>query len=117
MKRSGFKSRGKPLRAKKPMRKRSPKREAYLASPERQRGLDRMARVAQLPCLVCGAHPVEVHHLPDPRDDMRTVPLCRFHHRTEYGPQAYHYSRPNFNAKHGSDDVLLRRTNELLALG
>jgi hypothetical protein len=35
-------------------------------------------------------------------------------HRREYGPQAYHYSRRNFNAIHGSDDQLLARTLELL---
>jgi len=106
--------RGKPLTASKPMRKRSRKRTAYMASAARQDALEHMGRVAALPCLICGAMPVEVHHLHGKRDDLRTIPLCPRHHRTEYGPQAYHYSRRNFNALHGSDDELLARTMALL---
>ena len=105
MKRTAFKP------STKPMRKRSPKRAAYMASQARQDGLAHMGRVAQLGCLVCGARPVEVHHFPDPRDDLRTGPLCPFHHRWEYGPQAYHYSRRNFNELHGTDEELLVRVN------
>ncbi len=104
----------KPAKVPKPMRKVSDKRAAYLASPERTAGKAHMARVAMLPCLVCGAWPSEVHHLPDPRADQRTIPLCKFHHRREFGPQAYHYSRRNFNALHGSDEVLLARTMAML---
>ena len=98
------------LKRKTPMRRMSPKRKAYLASPERQAGLDHMGRVAALPCLVCGAWPSEVHHLYGPRDDMRTIPLCPQHHRREFGPGAYHYSRRKFNETHGSDDDLLAKT-------
>lgn len=105
-----------PLARKTPLKKRSPKRAAYLASPERKAAEARMGKVAQLPCLVCGAWPVEVHHLPHPRDDLRTVALCPPHHRREFGPQAYHYSRKAFNAKHGADEELLARTNKLLSL-
>ena len=98
-------------RGTKPMRKRSPKRAAYMASQARQDAFAHMGRVKGLPCIVCGAAPPsEAHHLPHPRDDMRTIPLCPPHHRTEYGPQAYHYSRRNFNARHGSDDELLAKT-------
>jgi hypothetical protein len=46
-------------------------------------------RVAQMPCLVCGNQPVELHHvtaLADrigrlPRRHDRVVPLCPRHHR------------------------------------
>ena len=103
-----------PLKRKTRLKPRSDKRAAYMASDERQRGLEHMARVKALPCLVCGARPVEVHHLPHPRSDFRTVPLCPRHHRTEYGPQAYHYSRRNFNARHGSDEELLARVEAML---
>ena len=105
-----------PLARKTHLRKRSPKRAAYMGSAARKEAEKRMAAVSQLRCLVCGAWPVENHHLPNPRDDMRTVPLCPPHHRREFGPQAYHYSRKAFNAKHGSDEELLARTNNLLAL-
>ena len=87
---------------------------AYLASADRKAGVAHMLAVKSLGCLICGAHPAEAHHLPGKRDDLRTIPLCAFHHRQEYGPQAYHYSRPNFNAAHGSDDELLARTLAML---
>jgi hypothetical protein len=102
------------LKRKTRLKSRSDKRAAYMRSEERQRGLEHMARVKVLPCLVCGARPVEVHHLPHPRSDFRTIPLCPKHHRTEYGWQAYHYSRRNFNARHGSDEELLARVMEML---
>jgi hypothetical protein len=96
------------------MRKRSPKREAYLASPERDAGKAHMAQVATLHCLVCGAWPVEVHHEAKPRSDMRCLPLCPPHHRREYGPQAYHYSPKAFYALHGTSEQLLERVQILL---
>ena len=107
-----------PKAAKKPrkaVRKVSSKRAAYLASTARVDGLAHMARVSELPCLVCGSRPVEVHHFPDPRSDMRVGPLCPAHHRREFGPGAYHYSRRAFNDRHGSDDELMARTDAMLA--
>lgn len=73
-----------------------------------------MARVAELPCLVCGSWPVEIHHMPDPRSDMRVIPLCPQHHRREFGPSAYHYSRRAFNDLHGSDADLLARVDAMI---
>lgn len=115
MKRSPF-NRGKPLKAKTRMRPVSPKRKAYKASDEGKAGRAHMADVSTVGCLICGA-PAEVHHLPYPRCDFRTVPLCPPHHKTEYGPQAYHYSRRNFNARHGSDEELLARTLRAIGKG
>ena len=103
-----------PKKPRKPLPKQSAKRKAYLASPERAEGKAHMARVAKLPCLICGSWPVEVHHLPDPRSDIRVIPLCPQHHRREYGPGAYHYSRRTFNAAHGSDADLLARVAEMI---
>jgi hypothetical protein len=97
-----------------PLRKVSAKKRAHKAAEKAAGAHDHMGRVKMLPCLVCGSQPVEVHHLPDPRSDFRVVALCPFHHRREYGPQAYHYSRRNFNAIHGSDEQLLARTIEML---
>ena len=53
------------------------------------------AKVAQLPCLVCGAHGVEVHHVVGyadrmgraPKRDDRVVPLCAVHHSVQHGPR------------------------------
>jgi hypothetical protein len=101
----------------KAMRKRSAKREAYLASPERKEGVKHMGLVAMLPCLVCGARPVEVHHLPDPRSDMRVIPLCPAHHRREFGPGAYHYSKRAFHEANGTSEALLKRVDNMLRAG
>lgn len=48
-----------------------------------------MDRVAQMPCLVCGRHPVELHHVTglatrmgrQTRRHDRVTPLCPPHHR------------------------------------
>ena len=48
-----------------------------------------MARVAEMPCLVCCRYPVETHHVIGYADRMgrapkrhdRVVPLCADHHR------------------------------------
>jgi len=98
----------------KPLPRQSAKRKAYMASQARAEGLAHMARVAQLPCLVCGAWPVEVHHATKPRNDMEVLPLCPRHHRREYGPGAYHYSPRAFYALHGSSAELLARVAMML---
>ncbi len=106
---------GKPVKKpRKALPKQSAKRKAYLASTARVDGLAHMGKVAQLPCIVCGARPVEVHHMPSPRSDMRVAPLCPPHHRREYGPGAYHYSRQAFNEAHGSDDEILQRVARMV---
>jgi len=93
----------------KPIPKQSAKRKAYMASQDRVDGLAHMQKVAALPCIVCGARPVEVHHATRPRDDMKVWPLCPQHHRREFGPGAYHYSPKAFCAAHGSVDELLAK--------
>lgn len=52
-----------------------------------------MARVAEMPCLVCGAQ-ATVHHCTGyadrigraPRSHQRVVPLCPAHHQIQHGP-------------------------------
>lgn len=97
-----------------PVRKVSAKRAAYMRSPERKAGKAHMAKVAMLPCLACGAWPVEVHHATNPRSDMQVLPLCPAHHRREYGVGAYHYSPKAFVALHGPISGLLERVAGML---
>jgi len=104
----------KPPKKRKPVRKVSAKRAAYLASPERTAGKAHMARVALLPCLVCGAHGVEVHHEGKPRNDMHVLPLCPRHHRREFNEGAFHYSPKAFYALHGDSASLLARVAAML---
>lgn len=97
-----------------PIPKQSAKRKAYMASDARVDGLVHMGKVAEMPCLVCGSRPVEVHHATKPRDDMKVLPLCPPHHRREFGPGALHYSPKAFYAAHGTVDELLARVAVIL---
>ena len=53
------------------------------------------AAVAQMPCLACGALPVDVHHVVGYADRPgrltkrhdRVVPLCKAHHDVQNGPR------------------------------
>lgn len=52
-----------------------------------------MARVAALPCLVCGVRPVTLHHVTSDgtkrisRSHKRVTPLCPRHHLIQHGPR------------------------------
>ena len=54
-----------------------------------------MARVAELPCLVCNAQPVTIHHVTGfadrigrfSRSHRLVVPLCPEHHMIQWGPR------------------------------
>ena len=73
-------------------------------------------RVAQMPCLVCGARPVQVHHVTSgihggriARSQRRVTPLCFAHHKVEGGPDSVEsLSHGGFYARHGID--LLERS-------
>ena len=93
-----------PLQRKTRLKPRSAKRAAYMASDERQRGLEHMARVKALPCVACGAPPPsQAHHVTgdkQPRNDFRTISLCYACHQ---GPDGYHAAKRSWVAKHGPD--------------
>ena len=76
--------------------------------PEKaKRDPDHMARVAQLPCVICGRWPVEVHHCIHDRygqrrsPDTETIPLCRDHH------QLLHADKRAWREAHGPDHGFL----------
>jgi hypothetical protein len=103
-----------PSKPRKRIRPVSPKRAARKAKEASEGARDYMARVALIPCLICGAWPVELHHEAKPRSDWNVLPLCPAHHRREYGPGAYHYSPRAFYAAHGSSAELLAKVARLL---
>lgn len=82
-------------------------------------GKRHMARVARLPCAICGAEPVEVHHIREGQgaaqraQDALTVPLCVYHHR---GAEGIHgLGRKGFYMRHKRDELdLLAQTIENL---
>ena len=77
----------------------------------------RLAVIARLPCVICGARPVEVHHCISGRysqrkaPDSMTIPLCWMHHQ---GPEGIHGSKDAWEAKHGPDTGFLPRVDALL---
>jgi len=106
--------RSKPLQRKTPVRKRSTKRAAYMASSARTEGVAHMLAVKGLPCVACGAPPPsEAHHCTGdklPRDDLRTIPLCQPCHLR------YHARKRSWVADHGPDygflDLVARMLGE-----
>ena len=77
-----------------------------------------LARMAQLPCVCCGARPVEVHHCISGRygqrksSDSETIPLCWNHHR---GPDGIHASKRAWEAIYGADTDYLPVVADMLA--
>jgi hypothetical protein len=96
-----------------------PKTKTKRLKPRRVEDKDRLARVAMLPCAVCGHWPVEVHHCRmnagtgQKAGDDEAIPLCVWHHRT--GPQAFHNGPGVFQTLFGTELELLEKTKERLA--
>lgn len=77
-----------------------------------------MARVAALPCVLCGYWPVEVHHCISGRygqakaSDFETIPLC---YQCHQGPQGIHASKDAWEALNGPDTDFLPVVADMLA--
>ena len=113
MKRTGFKSRGKP------MRKVSKKRQTKRASHEGQEALAYMQAVKQLPCAVCGAAPPsDAHHCHHDRygtakeSDWDVIPLCKTCHQD--GRQSVHNAKRTWREKNGPDHGYIETTASLV---
>jgi hypothetical protein len=111
--------RTKPLISKTPIRKVSKKKRAYRASAEGQAGMDHMARVKMLPCVICQAPPPnDAHHCYHDRygtrkqSDLDTIPLCKWCHQD--GPQSVHRDKAGWKDRHGPDYGFLDRVKQLL---
>lgn len=81
-------------------------------------GKRHMAKVARLPCIICGVYGVEVHHCIHDRfgqekaSDFDTIPLCIRHHRI--GPDAIHNGKETWEARFGKDYSYLPLVNQML---
>ena len=118
MKRSPLK-RTTPLKAKTRMKQVSDKKRAYRRSEEGQEALRYMRAVKALPCVCCRSPgPNDAHHCQSGRygkakaSDFDVIPLCPRHHRQEYGPGAYHYSKREWESLHGPDYSYIEQTRE-----
>ena len=83
-------------------------------------GKRHMGRVAALPCAICGAMPVEVHHLREGQGasqraaDTLVLPLCVAHHRGASG--IHGLGRKGFYARYKKSELdYLAETLERLA--
>ena len=95
-----------------------------MAKPPTKAERAHMARIAQMPCLVCGAWPVEVHHVVGYADRAgraskrhdRLTPLCQRHHSVQHGPHesVHALGHRGFYIMHGID---LMAVAEALANG
>jgi hypothetical protein len=68
-----------------------------------------MGRVAELPCIACGAIGVQVHHIRAERikNDFLTIPLCPECHLGDF---SIHKSKRQFENIYGSELHLLAET-------
>lgn len=79
-----------------------------------------MARVARLPCVVCRAYPVQLHHvrkgvgLGQRSSGFRVIPLCPTHHQTGGHGRALHAGQRTFEQNYGTEEELLERTAQWL---
>ena len=109
----------KPLR-RVPMRKVSKKRAARRASKQGQAEAAHMARVKQLPCVICHRPgPSDAHHVIHDRygsrkaSDLHVIPLCKRHHQD--GPDAIHNGKETWREKYGADHEYLPVVADMLA--
>lgn len=78
-----------------------------------------MGRVAQLPCAICGAHGVQVHHMREGgaagagqrASNWLTIPLCPDCHT---GPRGVHGDKSALRLRNVSEHALLGETLERL---
>lgn len=68
-----------------------------------------MARVAELPCIACGAFGAHVHHIREERikNHFLTIPLCQECH---LGAFSIHKSKRQFENIYGNELELLAKT-------
>lgn len=75
-----------------------------------------MIAVAQLPCIVCQAWPVSVHHaetgMGGRKNHMKVLPLCWNHHQGRDG--IHKMGRKPWQAKYGTEQELLAKVAQQL---
>jgi hypothetical protein len=70
-----------------------------------------MSKVAQMPCVVCGSWPVQVHHAGTGaggrRDHMKVLPVCFDHHQGKNG--IHTLGRKKWQGIYGTETELLEK--------
>lgn len=80
---------------------------------------ERLAKIKQLPCVICGAAPPsDAHHCIHDRfgqrkaPDSETIPLCKSCH--QWGPGAIHADKRAWRERHGPDHGYLAMVDDML---
>ena len=90
--------------------------------PRRIQDRAHLQAVASLPCAICGASPVEVHHIRNGygmgqrSSDLETIPLCPSCHRTGGMGVAFHGGPREWERLHGTEREILAKTLERLRM-
>lgn len=75
-----------------------------------------MALVKNMPCVICGIKPVDVHHagtgMGGRRDHMKVLPLCKNHHQGKEG--IHTLGRKIWREKFGTEDYFLKLIEDKL---
>ncbi len=87
--------------------------------PKRTKDPAYLAKVAQLPCVVCGVYGVHVHHKTNAGFGMRasdydTMPICSRHHQFGNYGEAIHSGVKEWERLHGSQEQHIATTREKL---
>lgn len=86
-----------------------------IRAPSKAEGRRHMERVAGCPCVICGARPVQVHHVIHDRYsqrrswDTQTIPLCPMHH------DELHADKAAWRGKYGADYEFLPVVADMIA--
>lgn len=86
---------------------------------KRLRDKDYLGRVAELPCVACGAWPVHVHHRTGAgfglkASDYDTMPLCPKHHQFGNYGVAIHAGEQEWERLHGTQEQHINETKRKL---
>lgn len=80
-----------------------------------------LSRVVSMGCVICG-RPAEIHHLRSGlglgqrAPHSRVIGLCDTHHRTGGHGVAFHAGRRTWEVRYGTEEELLARVEEQLAM-
>ena len=80
---------------------------------------DYLSRVADLGCIICKMD-AEIHHIRTGQgmgkkaSNYEVIPLCPNHHRNGGHGIAFHAGKKAFEAKYGTQQELMDKTNQLI---
>lgn len=79
----------------------------------------RNTAIREMTCVVCGHPPPSMPHHTDTgmgrrHDSQKTIPLCFNHHQGDEGINGVKMGRKTWEARYGTEEELLAKTNETM---